>query len=87
MYRETKRCVDNVAGRSKVYAGIGIDIPGAGATFSSSPDVVAEAVRKAFEAGASGVLLSREYDEMRAENLRGAGRGVRDALKANGRPG
>ncbi len=83
VFRETKRCVDNVAGRAKVYAGIGIDIPGNGATFSSSPDVVAEAIRRAFAAGASGVLLSREYDEMRAENLRGAGRGVRDSLKAN----
>lgn len=27
VYRETKRCVEAVAGKAKVYAGIGIDIP------------------------------------------------------------
>jgi len=76
VYRETKRCVDAVAGRAKIYSGIGIDIPGNGVTFPSSPDVVAEAVHKAFEAGAAGVLISREYDEMRLPNLRAVKRGL-----------
>jgi hypothetical protein len=76
VYRETKRCVQAVAGRAKIYAGVGIDIPGNGGTFSSNPDGVYEATRKAFEAGADGVLISREYDEMRLPNLRAVGRAV-----------
>ncbi|HWB83034.1 MAG TPA: hypothetical protein VG675_02760 [Bryobacteraceae bacterium] len=78
VYRETRRCVQDVAGRTKIYSGIGIDIPGSGATFPSNPEVVYETTRKAFEAGAAGVLVSREYDEMRLPNLRAVGRAVKD---------
>ncbi len=82
VYRETRRCVQAVAGKAKIYSGVGIDIPGNNQTFSSNPEGVYEAVRKAFEAGASGVLVSREYDEMRIPNLRAVGRAVRDSSKA-----
>jgi hypothetical protein len=78
VYRETKRVVQDVAGRAKVYAGIGIDIPGNGATFASNPEGVYQATRKAFDAGAAGVLISREYDEMRLPNLRAVGRAMRE---------
>jgi hypothetical protein len=82
VYRETKRVVQDVAGRAKVYAGIGIDIPGNGATFASNPEGVYQATRKAFEAGAAGVLISREYDEMRLDNLRAVGRAMREMKSA-----
>jgi hypothetical protein len=78
VYRETKRCVESVAGKTKIYSGIGIDIPANGKTFSSNPEGVYEAVRRAFDAGASGVLISREYDEMRLPNLHAVGRAIRD---------
>jgi hypothetical protein len=81
VYRETKRCVQSVEGRTKIYAGIGIDIPGNNQTFSSNPEGVYQATRKAFEAGAAGVLISREYDEMRMPNLRAVGRAVKDLPK------
>src|SRR5215472_1549193 len=84
VYRETKRCVQAVAGRAKIYSGVGIDIPGNGATFSSNPEGVYEATRKAFEAGAAGVLISREYDEMRLPNLRAVGRAIGDLPKISG---
>jgi hypothetical protein len=84
VYRETKRCVQAVAGRAKIYSGVGIDIPGNGATFSSNPEGVYEATRKAFEAGAAGVLISREYDEMRLPNLRAVGRAITDLAKLAG---
>jgi hypothetical protein len=84
VYRETRRCVQEVAGHAKIYSGIGIDIPGYGATFSSNPEGVYEATRKAFEAGAAGVLISREYDEMRLPNLRAVGRAMSDLAKAGG---
>ena len=67
-----------MARRAKIYSGVGIDIPGNGATFPSNPEGVYEATRKAFEAGAAGVLISREYDEMRLPNLRAVGRAIRD---------
>ena len=70
-----------VAGRARIYSGIGIDIPGNNQTFSSNPEGVYEATKKAFEAGAAGVLVSREYDEMRIPNLRGVGRAIRDLPK------
>ena len=82
VYRETRRIVQEVGGRAKVYAGVGIDIPGNGATFNSSPEGVYQATRKAFEAGAAGVLISREYDEMRLPNLRAVGRAMREMRSA-----
>src|SRR5438270_5057064 len=53
VFRETKRCVDDVAGRCSVYPGVGFDIPGQGA--KSNPEVVYEATRKAFDAGGKGL--------------------------------
>ena len=82
VYRETRRVVQDVAGRAKVYAGVGIDIPGNGGTFASNPEGVYQATRKAFEAGAAGVLVSREYDEMRLPNLRAVGRAMREMQKS-----
>jgi hypothetical protein len=33
---------------------------------------------KAFDAGASGIVVSREYEELTVPNLKGVGRAVRD---------
>ena len=82
VYVETKRCVDEAAGHSRVYSGIGVDIPGNNKTFSSDPEIVYQSVLKAFQAGAEGVLISREYDEMRLPNLRAVGRAMREVNKA-----
>jgi len=40
---------------------------------ASSPDTEYAAALKAFEARAGRLIVSREYDEMRLENLRAAG--------------
>jgi hypothetical protein len=66
--REVARCVEAFAGRSKVYAGLGIDVPHPAGTVID-PQRIHEAVRAAFEAGADGLLLSREYHFMRRESL------------------
>jgi hypothetical protein len=79
VYRQTKACVDAVGGRIPVYPGVGFDIPWKSDHFPSDPELVYQATVKAFEAGASGLVVSREYDEMRLENLRAVGRGVADA--------
>jgi hypothetical protein len=82
VYRETLRCVRGVQGKIPVYPGLGFDIPWHGAHFYSDPERVYQAALRAFEAGASGLIVSREYDEMRLVNLRAIGRAVRDAQSA-----
>ncbi len=79
VYRETKRCVEGVQDKIPVYPGIGFDIPWQKDHFPSSPERVYRATLRAFEAGAKGLIISREYDEMRLDNLRAVGRAVRDA--------
>ena len=83
VHRETKRAVDGAAGRAAVYAGIGLDIPKGGGwgtdVWQSQPDEVYQAVRKAFDAGAAGIVASREYEEITTASLRVVGRAARDA--------
>ena len=75
--RETKRSVASAEGRTKIYPGIGFNVPGA----TDDPDTIHRVVLKAYEAGANGVVASREYEEMTVRNLEAFGRGVREALK------
>jgi hypothetical protein len=80
VYDETKRCVDIVDGKTDVVAGIGIDVlwhGGGMQPYHSDPRRLQQAVYKAVEAGASGILASREYDEMRYSSLRAFGDAVR----------
>lgn len=82
VFRETQRCVAGVAGKAKVYAGIGFDVPtyvpGGMEPFPSDPSTTYQATRRAIDAGASGVVASREYDEMTLPNLRAFGKAVRE---------
>jgi len=78
VYRETKHCVASAAGKTKIYSGVGIDVPGSP---PDDPAVVEAAVLKAFEAGAHGIVVSREYEEMKVENLRAIGRAYRAVAK------
>ncbi|MDX2150833.1 MAG: hypothetical protein SFV54_08860 [Bryobacteraceae bacterium] len=81
VFRETKRCVEELAGKAAVYAGIGFDVPfwkeEGMQPFPSDPGKLTLAVKRAFDAGANGIVISREYDEMRLPNLRAIGRGLR----------
>ncbi|MGH9409167.1 MAG: hypothetical protein ACRD1V_06910 [Vicinamibacterales bacterium] len=76
--RETKRAVAGVKPNVKIWPGIDVDIPTARTSKKTTPDDVYAAVTAAFDGGAHGVLLSRKYSEMRLDNLRGAGRALRD---------
>lgn len=86
---ETRRMVATVQRGCAVVPGIGVDVPDniqrpnppPGGTFSSQPGRLREVVTAAFSAGASGILISREYDEMRIENLRAIGDTLRDLGK------
>jgi len=77
VFRETKRSLDSVRGKCKIYPGIDIDIPTALDDKQTSPDDVYGATLAALKAGAEGVILSRKYSEMKLENLAGAGRAVK----------
>ena len=74
VYRETKRTIDDLAGKSTlVWPGIDIDVPTAGGHSKCTPEGVRDAVLAAYKGGAQGVILSRNYTEMKPQNLRGAG--------------
>jgi hypothetical protein len=74
VYRETRRSVASANGAARIYAGIGFDVPGSP---PEDPDAITQAVLNAFAAGAGGIVVSREYEENRAPNLRAVGRAVR----------
>jgi hypothetical protein len=59
-----------------------MDIPWNNRHFHSDPEKVYRSVLRAFDAGADGVMLSRQYDEMRIANLRAAGRAIRERAPA-----
>jgi hypothetical protein len=84
--RETRRALDDVKGTDvqgknvEIWPGIDIDVPvGAGAS-RCTPEYVKQTVLSAFKAGATGVVLSRNYVEMDLEHLSGAGAAL-DELK------
>lgn len=78
VYRETKRSVGSAEGKTKIYAGIGFDVPWGSNPMPADPEAVYQSVKKAFEAGGSGVVVSREYEEMRLANLKAVGRAMRE---------
>jgi hypothetical protein len=74
------RIVRREAGRAiPIYAGIGLDVREAGFDRAMQPPDVVDAVRAAARAGADGITVSRNYAEMRLENLRAVGEAIRRA--------
>jgi hypothetical protein len=82
--RETRHSVASAEGKTKIYTGIGFDVPWGSTHLNADPEVVYESVIKAFEAGAAGIVVSREYEEMRAANLKAVGRAIRELSKRAG---
>jgi hypothetical protein len=74
VFKETKRSVASADGKTKIYTGVGFDVPGSP---RDNPETVYEATIKSFAAGASGIVVSREYEEMKLEHLRAVGRAFR----------
>jgi hypothetical protein len=81
IFRETKRALEGVQGKCKIFPGIDIGIPTGKNSRKASPDDTYAAVAAALRANADGLILSRKYSEMQLANLSGAGRAVRDAKK------
>src|ERR1051326_123592 len=82
--RETRRAVLGTGGKVKIYPGINIDVPTKSADKRTKPDDVRRSVRAAFDAGADGVVLSREYVEMWLANLSAAGETLREIFAKRG---
>ena len=69
--REIKRAVDDVnIPNFPIYAGLDIDIPGAGGAQYTAQSVK-ESVMAAFKAGAQGVIFARNWGEMNPEHVAG----------------
>lgn len=77
--RETRRTLEGVAGSStQVWPGVDIDVPVSTGASHCTPESVKQEVLAVFKAGAQGVMLSRNYVEMKPENLDGAGAALRE---------
>lgn len=83
VYRETKHTVASAGGKTKIYAGIGFDVPGSP---PDDPDTIYQSTVRAFDAGAHGIVVSREYEEMEIDHLRAVGRAYREVVKGRGEP-
>lgn len=64
--------------KTQIWLGIDVDVQTATGPSKCTPESVKEAVLASFRAGASGVLLSRNYTEMKPENLAGAGKAIQE---------
>jgi hypothetical protein len=78
VFPETKRSVASANGRTKIYTGVGFDVPGSPA---DDPETIYQATLNAFAAGAHGIVISREYEEMKVEHLRAVGRAMREVRR------
>ncbi|MBI2946869.1 MAG: hypothetical protein HYY23_04430 [Verrucomicrobia bacterium] len=76
--RETKRAIEGVQGKCRIFPGIDIGIPTGRNSRKASPEDTYAAVAAALKAGADGLILSRKYSEMRLANLAAAGKAVRE---------
>jgi hypothetical protein len=79
--RETRRAIAGVEGQVKIYPGVDIDVPTRLTDKRTKPDDVRRSVRAAFDAGADGVVLAREYVEMWLANLSAAGETLREVFR------
>jgi hypothetical protein len=76
----TANLIADTGGRSKVYPGIGVGVGDGGKSKPITPDEVSAATQAAFDGGAHGVLISRNYSEAELAGLAAVG----DVLKARG---
>ncbi len=77
--RETRRAVDGLAGSAaEVWPGVDIDVPVSKGSSRCTPEGITRAVKAAFQGGASGIILSRNYTEMEPAHLSAAGDALRE---------
>lgn len=74
--QRTQQMVERLNGEVPVYSGIGVGVQGMGGQQHKqiTPESVGAAVRAAYEGGASGICLSRNYSEAKLENIAAVGK-------------
>ncbi len=70
-----------VGDKLPIYAGIGVDVVQEGLARSMEPSDVVQAVQAAVRAGADGITVSRNYAEMRLQNLSAVGFALRSLAR------
>ena len=78
VFRETKHSVASATARRRSTPASASTCP---AARRDDPETVYRATLKAFEAGAHGIVVSREYEEMKVANLRAVGRAFREVTR------
>lgn len=74
----TKNLVEDTGGRCKVYSGIGVGVGDGGKNKPIDANEVRDAVHAAFEGGASGVLISRNYSEAMLSSIEAVGAALKE---------
>ncbi len=82
--REVNRARAATGPDVKLYPGVDIDVPTRQTDKRTKPEDVRKSVRAAFDAGADGVVLAREYVEMWLANLSAAGDTLREIFAKRG---
>jgi len=77
VFRETARTVRAVGPDVQVYPGIGVGVQGIG-ELRITPQDVRGAVRAAYEAGATGIVICRNYSEAMLDAIAAVGEALRD---------
>ncbi|XWX03918.1 hypothetical protein VZO05_15545 [Aggregatilineales bacterium SYSU G02658] len=76
--RWTQHLIADTGGKVKVYPGIGVGVGDGGTSKPITPQECYEGVHAAYEGGAHGVLLSRNYSEATLDCLAACGRALRE---------
>jgi hypothetical protein len=74
----TKNLIEDTGGRCKVYSGIGVGVGDGGKGKPIDANEVRDSVHAAFDGGASGVLISRNYSEATLSSLSAVGAALRE---------
>ncbi|HZP06192.1 MAG TPA: hypothetical protein VFB43_14925 [Terracidiphilus sp.] len=75
--RETKRAIADTGHSVQIYPSVDINVPIQSGWKQTTPEGVKAEVEASFDAGADGIVLSREYTEMWLANLAAAGDATR----------
>jgi hypothetical protein len=79
VYRETKRCVEAVAGtKTEIWPGIDMGIPIREDYSKVTPQSVKDCTIAAYRGGAQGLVISRKYSETTLANLSAVGEALRE---------
>ncbi|WP_419803687.1 hypothetical protein [Terriglobus sp.] len=75
VFHETKRSVEDVAGTNmQIWPGLDVDISNMNVEYShTAPPGISACTRACFEAGGTGLVISRKYSEMKLANLAAVG--------------